>query len=347
MSHVQEIVRRIQLTGKSTYIVSLPRRWVEEVQLTRGEALTIIPQPDKSLLLIPKNVKRLEKPSIETIEVSSRDNPNSVVRRVVALYLIGYNIMYITTREERITSIQRNIVKDFVRRKLVGTEIIADSRNGMTLQILLGYPELNVGDALRRMCIITTSMHRDSISALRERNTELAEEIIRTDDEVDRFNFYIIRQLKAAVSDERILKEIGLVTPRDCLGFRLITKSVERVADHAVSISRNSLEIQSGIPNPIVEGLEEMSTFAISSFDQAIKSLFSKDYSLADEAIERNLKIRDMEKDAISKMTGTNLNAETVSVLRLIVESIRRTAEYGSDIAEVVLNLTVPVHPSD
>lgn len=33
------------------------------------------------------------------------------------------------------------------------------------------------------------------------------------------------------------------------------------------------------------------------------------------------------------------LDAEIVSVLRSIVESIRRTAEYGSDIAEVVLSL--------
>ena len=344
MSQNKETVRRIQLTGKSTYIVSLPRRWVEDVRLGKGETLTIIPQQDKTLLLVPKNVKKPEKPTAETIEVTSKDNPNSIIRKVVALYLIGYNTIHITTKEERIPSVQRNMVKEFVRRKLVGTEIVSDSRNGVALQVLLGYPELSVGDALRRMVIIAISMHRDAINALKNKNVDLAEEIIRMDDEVDRFNFYIIRQLKSAVSEAQTLKEIGLERPRDCLGYRLIAKSVERVADHAMYVSNDVLALQSRVPDPVMEELEKMSSFAISSFDQAIKSLFTKDYSSADQVVEDNLKIKAMEKETINKITETRLDAETVSLLRLIVESIRRTAEYGSDIAEVVLNMTIPVH---
>jgi hypothetical protein len=39
-------------------------------------------------------------------------------------------------------------------------------------------------------------------------------------------------------------------------------------------------------------------------------------------------------------MTTTKLDSNTVASLRLILESIRRLAKYGADIAEVVLNLT-------
>ena len=35
----REDVRKVQLTGKSTYIVSLPKRWVEEVNLKKGETI--------------------------------------------------------------------------------------------------------------------------------------------------------------------------------------------------------------------------------------------------------------------------------------------------------------------
>jgi len=344
MSQSKETTRRIQLTGKSTYIVSLPRRWVKDVHLDRGETLTIIPQQDKTLLIVPRNVKKPEKPTAETIEVTSKDNPNSIIRKLVALYLIGYNTIHIATKEERIQSVQRNMVKEFVRRKLVGTEIVSDSRTGVALQVLLSYPELSVGDALRRMAIIATAMHRDAINALRNMNVDLAEEIIRMDDEVDRFNFYIIRQLKSAVSEEQTLKEIGLERPRDCLGYRLIAKSVERVADHAVYVSNNVLGLKNGVPDPVMEGLDRMSDFAITSFEQAIKSLFTKDYSSADQVVEDNLRIRAMEREVIDRITEAGLDAESVSLLRLIVESIRRTAEYGSDIAEVVLNLTILVH---
>jgi phosphate uptake regulator len=107
-----------------------------------------------------------------------------------------------------------------VRRKLVGAEIIADSKNEVSLQTLLSYNELSVENALRRMNIIAMSMHRDAMAAMAENDHELARTIIKTDDEVDRFSFYIIRQLKYAVGDNRVVKEIGLRTARDCLDRR-------------------------------------------------------------------------------------------------------------------------------
>jgi len=158
---------------------------------------------------------------------------------------------------------------------------------------------------------------------------------------VDRFNFYIIRQLKAAVGDERIVREIGLTKPRDCLGYRLIAKSIERIADHAVGIARNVLRIKSPLDEDICVGFREFSTFAIAGFDDAVKSLFAKDYSLADDVIERKRRIETMEREEIREILAAELDAESISSLRLIVDSLRRTIEYASDIAEVVLNLTI------
>ena len=41
------------------------------------------------------------------------------------------------------------------------------------------------------------------------------------------------------------------------------------------------------------------------------------------------------------KVSSQKMDIEEAPYLRLIIESIRRTAEYASDIAEIVLNLTV------
>jgi len=46
-----------------------------------------------------------------------------------------------------------------------------------------------------------------------------------------------------------------------------------------------------------------------------------------------------MEKEAV--ISSQKVDVEDAPHLRLIIESIRRTAEYASDIAEVVLNLTI------
>ena len=65
----------------------------------------------------------------------------------------------------------------------------------------------------------------------------MANGVVKSDDEVDRFSLYILRNLVMATKNERILQEIGLKHPSDCLSYRSTVKSIERVADHATRIA--------------------------------------------------------------------------------------------------------------
>jgi phosphate uptake regulator len=222
---------------------------------------------------------------------------------------------------------------------LVGTEIVTDTPSELTLQVLLSYPELSVQSALRRMCIITSSMHKDAIAALKELDHQAARGVITTDNEVDRFNLYIVRQLKMAIQNQRIIREIGLTNARDCLGYRLVTKSVERTADHAVNIAENVLMMKRRLSAEMLEKVEKMSAMSITMFETAMEALFKQDFNLAQGIIEKAKDVISLEKEIVGSFqkTPTEENAN----LRLIIESIRRTAEYASDISEVVLNLNV------
>ena len=79
-------------------------------------------------------------------------------------------------------------IKEDVRRRLVGAEVIADSAQEIIIQVLISFSELSVESALRRMFLISASMHRDSIGAFRKLDFDLAKSVTKTDDEVDRFN---------------------------------------------------------------------------------------------------------------------------------------------------------------
>jgi len=335
-----EEVRKIQLTGKSTYIVSLPKKWVANMSLQPGSQIIVSKHSDASLLLTPKDLFKPAKLGEASIAVSQKDDPRTTERKIVALYLVGYNLIRIHTRNERITALQRNLIKDLTRKKLVGTEIISDSPTEMKLQILLSYPELSVESALRRMCLIAASMHEDTMHALKNLNKELCQDIITLDDEVDRFSLYIIRQLKAAVQSERVLKDIGLSSPRDSLGYRVIARAVERIADHAVKIAEDIILLDSEIEKPVLERISELSSFARSVFDDSIKSLFKKDYALADSVVAKAKTIVSMENEVL-KAISKKLDPTKLSNIRIIIESIRRTAEYAGDIAEIVLNLNI------
>jgi hypothetical protein len=61
---------------------------------------------------------------------------------------------------------------------------------------------------------------------------------------------------------------------------------------------------------------------------------------MADSMVTRAKTIAPMESEVI-KLAAEKVDAQKMSNIRMIMESIRRTAEYASDIGEVVLNLNV------
>jgi phosphate uptake regulator len=333
-----EEARKVQFTGGSTYIISLPKRWIAENQIIKGSFIKLRKEDGGLLTIVPPNSIFQKKPDEATIRVHSNDDIETIKRKLVSSYLAGYNSIQIKADRQQFSNSQRYELKSFVRHMLVGTEIVSDASSQLILQVLLSYPELTVQSALRRMTIITTSMHNDAIRALGTSDKELVNSVVSTDNEVDRFNLYVTRLLKTAIYNPRIMKDIGLDNANDCLGYRILVKYLERTADHAVNIAENVALLKSVKQSDIVQKIEKMSTVAIMMFDTAMESLFRHDYNAAEKIIQNIKEVKSLEKDAI--LTAL-LNTEDGPVLRLIIESVKRTAEYACDIAEIVLDLTV------
>jgi len=328
------------MTGGSTYIISLPKKWVTESKLKKGNPLLLREEENGSLTILPPELEKAEQSDEAFISVSPKDAPDTLIRKTVSAYLVGYNTIRIgAAKQQQMTSRQRNALKTFARTLLVGTEIVTDTPNELTLQVLLSYPELSVPSALRRMSIITSSMHNDAMVALKKVDHQLAKDVVQTDNEVNRFHLYIIRQLKMAVHNPRLTNEMGLASPRDCLGYRLITKTVERTADHAANIAKNVLLLKKPVDERVLGKIVQMSELAISSFQMAIEALFKRNFNMAEGIIAKTEQIASLERRAVLSSKETEL--EEIASLRLLIESVRRTAEYASDIAEIVLNLTV------
>ncbi len=332
--------RKLQITGGSTYILSLPKDWILKNQLRKGSPMVLREEEDGSLTISPTKFEEKEKQDEATIRVSADDNPDAVVRTAISAYLAGYNMLHVKAKgQQPLPSRLRNHIKSFARNYLVGTEIVTDTPPQLTLQVLLNYPELTVQSALSRMAVIASSMHKEAISSLKTLDYQAAKSVIDTDREVNRFGLYIVRLLKLVISNPRVIREIGLNAPKDCLGYRLIAKSVERTADHATKIAENLLLMKDPLNENLLERIGHMSDVAIAMFESAMQALFKRDFNLAESVIEKISQVHKLEKEAV--LASTNMGVEEMVNLRLVIESVRRTAEYASDISEVVLNLNV------
>ena len=332
--------RKLQVTGGSTFILSLPKEWATKNELKRGSAMLVREEEDGSLSISPSSFLKKEKQDEANIKTFLNDNPDAVMRTAISAYLSGYNVLHVRAQGQKVLSSKlRNHLKSFARNYLVGTEIVIDTPTELTLQVLLNYPELTVQNALSRMAIIASSMHKEAIASLKKLDYSSSKAIIETDREVNRFSLYIVRLLKLAVSNQRIVKEIGLTSQKECLGYRLIAKAVERTADHATKMAENTLLLMDPVNEALLGKISELSDLAISMFESSIEALFKHDFNLAESVIEKLSQVHRAEKEAV--LCSQNAQIEEIVNLRLLIESVRRTAEYATDISEVVLNLNV------
>ena len=336
-----EETRKIQFTGKSSYIVSLPKQWITELGLKQGDQIRMVRKGASTLEIYPpKFESRIQKKEDAVIEINDDEESSSIVRKLISLYFLGFKTIIVKPKNGRLSAHQRNSVKGAVKRMLMGSEIIADSSGGITIQVLVNLLELSVDGAFKRMIHLAKSMSSDAILAVKENNLELAQEVINTDDEVDRFGFYIIRQLKIAIQSEHMLKEMGFRNARNCLGYRLVVKNIERTGDHAAFIAKDLLEFKKPVKKEILQKLQDMNEFCLSVLDDSCLALFKEDYNQAEKTITKIEQITKFEKK-VRDASKSLKDDEEIYRIRRMTENIRRVSEYASDIAEIVLNMNI------
>ncbi len=317
--------------------MSLPIKWVRDMGLSAGDTVTLAPRPDRTLLISSEPVieERLYK---ATIELFHGDDPEDNFRFLVAHYLVGYDIIKLVSHKGFSAS-DRKFIKDAARQRLIGLEVIEESRNELVLQSLLNYRDLSLDKAMQSMSGLVSSMLEDVMRTLRDHDLELARDVIQRDNEVDRFYLLTVRQLKAAIEDPQLSEKIGIKRPRECLGYRLATKSMERIGDHAEWMAQNIIKMKHGIDEN--DPIFEMGGLVRDVFKDAVKSLAENDVKHANRVIANAKKAADTGASLAKKNRKNADPCVSGTEMRSVIESLQRIAEYSADIAEVSINMSV------
>ena len=334
-------LRKLQVTGGASYTVSLPKQWVRQQGLKVGDVVAFIPRTDSSLTLLPHQ-KASSKPD-RAAEVSlsplKDQDREEILRNFVAHYLAGYDVIKISFPPSAKPEV-RTYLKEAARRMFVGAEIIEESKTELIVQCLSSYGDLPAPKVIARMSLISKLMLRDAVETLRSRDTALSEEVVKRDDEVDRFYLFMIRQLTMAVTNRNLIREIGLSDPRDCLVYRIVSKGLERIADHAATIARISASVDNSLPKSLIDDLNRVSNLTSSVLEDALGALSNLDAAKANGSVQSAKRLLVDADRVTGKLFEFHLSQETIVGMRLALESLKRISEYSEDIAEMAINLT-------
>jgi len=76
-----EETRKIQFTGKSTYIISLPKQWITDLGLKQGDQVSVDRKGISSLHVTPYNIRKKDQTETATIEIEPKEETSTVVRK--------------------------------------------------------------------------------------------------------------------------------------------------------------------------------------------------------------------------------------------------------------------------
>ena len=329
--------RKVQVTGGTTLIVSLPKSWTNKVNLKGGEEVSLIPQSDGSLAVRTKNSPEVH--YSKSIFIEGKDGDN-LVREIIGAYIAGYNS--IELKANKILSKQRDTVRRTVN-MLIGPEIVEETSDKIVLHDVLNPAELSVRKSIKRMHMITGSMQENAIAALRDKDFDLAKDVAERDSEVDKLFLLVSKQFRMVMRDISIADKFDM-SMEEHLDMRLCATPLERIGDHATKIGQMVQQIgYKSVPEDIMSGIDEVNELSTKIVEDAIEALFKRNINLANTTFT----MRNDVADRLRKIDESlfSLQAEVAVPLGIIVDSIDRICDYGCNIAEIAINSAVSSKP--
>ena len=168
-------IRKVQITGGSSYIITLPKDWAKSSNIKKNDPLGLIIQPDGTLLVTPKITdERLQK--IKEFDVGDINEPTYFFRCLIGAYIAGYTTIKIKSTE-RMPPFVRMIVGKFTQ-TTIGQEVVEETDKSITIKDLLDPAEMPFDSTIKRMHTIVKSMYEDVISALKNSDRKVLEDVI-------------------------------------------------------------------------------------------------------------------------------------------------------------------------
>jgi len=324
--------RKVQKTGGSSYIISLPKVWIDKYHIENHDTLGILSQPDGNLLITPQiDTEKMIK--IKEIIVDDFKDDDYLFRILIGVYIMGFSKIIIKS-SKKFEPYIRDCIINFTQ-IAIGPEIVEESNNFITIKDLLNPIEMPFEKTIKRMYILVHDMHEDAIRAFETGDKNLAEEVIKRDNDVDRLLWLIGRQSHVVLRDIILCQKMG-ITLEQASHYHSMSKFLERIGDHAVRIASNVLSIDyKKIDKELINNILIASKISLDLLDKSLDAWLQKSITLANENIES---IKELIAST-EKITFDTTNSTELSIaIGYIIESIRRTGEYAGDISEIIIN---------
>lgn len=325
--------RTIQKVGGSTLSVSLPKDWANFAGVKQGNTVYLVQERNGALRILSDNmIEKEANPREFFINCDLTKEPNLMERLIIGSYVLGNDVIRISS-STRIGGEQLEEIRNIVR-KIVGLDIIEESQREIILQCFIDPLKFEIRSLIQRLSVIASTMLNEAMEALLELSPELAEDVIKREDEANNIFWLITRLIILTQRSQTFADKMDF--PFGPIGLRLVSENLEGIADCCESIAKIVLEvhrIMDGIDKKDLKELSTLDELTKEVFRKSVDSLFSGNIITANDAI--NL------RDRLEAEVEAQMRKAILPYHRAIAVMMAIIADNCSTIATVAINIHI------
>ena len=317
--------RKLQKTGGSTLIVSLPKKWITENKLKAGSEVRLTEQPN-STIIIDHNQTNLRK-KISVVKCNDEESQH-LFRDLIGVYLAGGTEIKVTGNP-RLTVKERKTIRKFSA-SVIGLEIIEEEATQAILTDMSNPGALPFRTAIKRLYKIVSAMYNDSILIL-EGSEDLAADVVDRDKEADKLQWFIERQFNMMLENSNLSRQLE-ASAFEGVVYSNVARYLERIADHACRLA------EIGYVAGLIPG-RKMLPLAKDAGDimkEAMKSFINNNPRKATVVIDIGKKTVQKAQKYFENRYKKEM--EHPLEFSIAMDAIMRTIAYSTDISEAAIN---------
>ncbi len=309
--------RKLVNFGKSSLVVTLPKKWTDKYKLSAGDHL-LLKEIGKGIVFFPEGINAEPNQITNTISVDELDL-GQLKRQIITHYIRNTNLLYLNGKT--VTEKQDSI--RFTLSNLIAFELIEQNINRLTVRDFLDMDNLSIKNLVKRIDMILRSM---MIDAKQSQSTEETDMITSRDKDINKLSYLIFRKINYLNMNPSAKREISNT---DLIKYWVLTNYLETIGDEVKRIARLFSRLRTSKKNKklLLNQFEATSQWYL----KILGAFYTKDIAVA-------YKLADEKENQFNTLNDLFNTLSSSPTLISIHEKLKTIITHLNDIGKLVYN---------
>ena len=314
--------RKLISFGKSSFVISLPKTWIKQNKLVKGDLIYYDEKGSNIILSANDNTKGEQEKEI-TIGVDGK-SIRRLQREIISAYIKDHKTITLTgtTLKEKAKEIQATI------QNLMALEVMEQTSKKIVAKDFLDMNNISIFNLIRKIDVILRSMIDDCEKMFTEDNYE---NISHRDHDVNRLTFLIFRVVEFGLNNSSFTYKKYNLSSHDLLNLWWFVFNMEAIGDEVKRIARymNNVKLDKKVQERFLKLLNETK----GAYLKMMKAFHNKDVEMAHTVLESK-------EEIIKECENIYLNNKKIENVGLLIERVKGMITNVHNLGRVIYQST-------